>query len=102
MLRKKKKKKKISENNHEKTVATSIISVNNNKLAMAEDNFSGNPQIRDLGTTEEDEEVERLDLDKVTGSVSQYSSARESLHSEYMAVIPIILSLVNTLNNTFF
>ena len=54
---------------------------------MAEDNFSGNPQVRDLGTTEEDEEVERLD--KVTGSVSQYSSARESLHSEYMAVILI-------------
>ena len=87
MLRKKK--KKISENNHEKTIATSIISVNNNKLAMAEDNFSGNPQVRDLGTTEEDEEVERLD--KVAGSVSQYSSARESLHSEYMAVILIIL-----------
>ena len=86
LLRKKKKKKKISENNHEKTIATSIISVNNNKLAMAEDNFSGNPQSRDLGTAEEDEEVERLE-DKVTGSVSQYSSARESLHSEYMAVI---------------
>ena len=91
LLRKKKKKKKISENNHEKTIATSIISVNNNKLAMAEDNFSGNPQVRDLGTTEEDEEVERLD--KVAGSVSQYSSARESLHSEYMAVILIILIL---------
>ena len=79
MLRKKKK-KKISEN-HEKTITTSI-SVNNNKLALADDNFSGNPQSRDL---EEDEEVARLD--KLTGSVSQYSSARESLHSEYMAVI---------------
>ena len=81
-LLRKKKKKKISEN-HEKTI-TSSISVNNNKLAMADDNFSGNPQSRDL-VTEEDEEVARLD--KLTGSVSQYSSARESLHSEYMAVI---------------
>ena len=78
-----KKKKKISET-HEKTI-TSSISVNNNKLAMADDNFSGNPQSRDLVVTEEDEEVARLD--KLTGSVSQYSSARESLHSEYMAVI---------------
>ena len=81
MLRKKK--KKISET-HEKTI-TSSISVNNNKLAL-DDNFSGNPQVRELSTVkiEEDEEVETLD--KMNGSMSQYSSARESLHSEYMAV----------------
>ena len=78
-----KKKKKISET-HEKTITCSI-SVNNNKLATG-DNFSSNPQVRELGSvqTEEDDEVETLD--KMTGSMSQYSSARESLHSEYMAV----------------
>ena len=83
MLRKRK--KKISET-QEKTISNSI-SVNNNKLNNSDDNFSSNPQqVRELGTvlTEEDEEVEKLD--KMTASMSQYSSARESLHSEYMAV----------------
>ena len=76
-----KKKKKIREN-HEKSI-TKSISVNNNKLAIVNDNFCNNPRQPD-GVQTEDEEVERFE--KMAGSVSQYSSARESLHSEYMAV----------------